>query len=57
MNKNRDEDTVRELDALPGDDPEQDHIAADQHLLNHAHPDVAAAYQRVKDRCGPWWYS
>lgn len=52
-----DEDTariVRELDAMPVGDPEGAHSMADQLLLQAVHPEIAAAYARLVDRC-EWW--
>ena len=42
------------LDSLDTSDPEEAHGNADAILLANAHPSVAAAYQRVVDRCN-WW--
>jgi len=42
------------IDAIPANDPEAAHAAADLILLNVAHPNVRAAYERLADRCG-WW--
>jgi len=42
------------IDAIPGDDPEGAHSAADLILLAVVHPDVKAAYERLQER-SRWW--
>ena len=49
-----DPNPIEKLDAIPGDDPERAHSAADDVLLSCVPADVAAAYRRVAARCG-WW--
>ena len=47
------------LDGLDGDDQEADHSAADDALLEYLRgsgaADVAAAFERVRDRVGFWY--
>jgi hypothetical protein len=45
---------VASLDAIGGGDPETAHAEADEILLDVAPPDVADAYQRLRDRA-EWW--
>ncbi|MCM0622492.1 hypothetical protein [Nocardioides bruguierae] len=45
---------VARLDRIDGSDPDAAHGTADDVLLTEVPPDVAAAYQRVIDRCS-WW--
>lgn len=48
---------IDELDAIHGKDSESAHIKADAIVLN-ALPDVVKeAYQRVKARCGKFYYA
>ena len=47
-------EAVARLDAIDASDPERAHSAADDVLLYYADAEIAAAYQRLIDRC-PWW--
>jgi hypothetical protein len=40
-----------------GSDPEEAHGVADEILLKLAGPEVEAAYNRVAERVGAWWYA
>jgi hypothetical protein len=48
------DEAIRALDALPGEDPEPEHSAADRILLDHVPMDVAQAYRNLQERCS-WW--
>jgi len=48
------EDAVAALDALPGNDPDSEHGAADTIPLAVVPDEVNAAYKRLQDRC-VWW--
>jgi hypothetical protein len=50
-------DAVAELDGIGSGDEERAHYAADDLLLENVHPDVAAAYERLIERCGGFWYA
>lgn len=43
-----------ELDTMPEGDPEAAHHMADRLLLQAVHPEIAAAYRRLVERC-EWW--
>lgn len=45
---------VAAIDSLTGDDPEADHGAVEEMLLDHAGPEIRAAVDRLVDRAG-WW--
>jgi hypothetical protein len=47
-------DAVATLDTIGSDDPEGAHCEADNLLLSLVHPDIAAAYERLVQRCR-WW--
>lgn len=50
----QDIEAVQALDDMPAGDAEGAHGMADDILLSLVHPEVRAAYERVKDRA-PWW--
>ena len=49
---------VDRLDAMPGDDPDQEHSEADDVLLRAiaeaGYPEIRSAYYRLINRCS-WW--
>lgn len=53
----RESDIIEALDAIDGDDPEAAHAHADGLLLDAVTPAIRAAYDRVGDRAGSWWYA
>lgn len=50
----KEQDVIKQIDALESGDPEQAHGAADDLVLSVVHPEVKAAYDRLVARCG-WW--
>ena len=48
---------VKDLDNIDATDPEGAHGEADDILLQCVDPRIRAAYVRVVDRAGAWWYA
>lgn len=48
------DEVASQIDALDASDPEAAHGAADDILLAHVHPHIAASYHRLVGRAG-WW--
>jgi hypothetical protein len=48
---------IEALDALDANDPEEAHGRADAILLSAVTPDLRAAYERVVDRAGEFWFA
>ena len=54
-------ETVEKLNALTNNDPEEDHLSADNYLLafieSSGFPDVAKAFEKARNRNKGFWYS
>lgn len=55
--RNKKSETVNDLDAIYETNGEIAHADAETILLRYCHPDVRAAYQRVKDRASFWAFA
>ncbi len=55
------EEAIKNLDDIPGLDPEYAHSSADEILLKflkaNGHEGVAEAWERCDERCDGFWYA
>jgi len=51
------EQTIELLDNLDATDPEEAHAEADAIISSFVPPEVYAAYERVIERAGSWWFA
>ena len=50
-------EAIARIDALDGDDPEDDHAAADEALWSLVPPEVNEALIRAMKRADGWWWA